>query len=167
MKYLLDSNTFIQAKNSYYSMTICPGYWDWLLQSNNLHGVSSIDLVRQELEKGTDSLKDWVKDNSHIFMPVSDEKTQQAFIEVANYVSSLSNLKEAAKSDFLDGADPWLIAKAMVTGTTIVTHEKLNPQSQRKIFIPNICQYFNVSYIDTFEMLHLLEAQFVLENKKL
>ncbi|WP_448218276.1 DUF4411 family protein [Endozoicomonas sp. 2B-B] len=30
MQYLLDANTFIQAKNQYYAMDICPGYWDWL-----------------------------------------------------------------------------------------------------------------------------------------
>ena len=166
MKYLLDSNTFIQAKNTYYSMVICPGYWEWLLHSNNEHGVVSIDLVQKELEKGKDDLTAWAKNNSHIFMPVSDEPTQQAFITVANYVSTLNNLKEAAKGEFLDGADPWLIAKAIVTGTTIVTHEKLNLESKRKIFIPNICQYFKVPYIDTFEMLHILEAQFVLRSKE-
>ncbi|MGL5096417.1 MAG: DUF4411 family protein, partial [Planctomycetia bacterium] len=29
--YLLDSNVFITAKNSYYAFSICPGFWDSLL----------------------------------------------------------------------------------------------------------------------------------------
>ena len=33
MIYLLDSNTLIEAKNRYYGMTICPGYWSWVIRS--------------------------------------------------------------------------------------------------------------------------------------
>lgn len=163
MKFLLDSNTFIQAKNSYYSMAICPGFWDWLLHSNTEHGVCSIDLVKKELDRGDDDLTKWAQNNSHIFLPVSDEKTQQIFKEVADYVMS-SGFKEAVKNDFLGGADPWLIAKAKATDTIIVTHEQYNEEAKRKIFIPNICQQFNVPYINTFEMLNTLKAQFVLRN---
>lgn len=28
--YLLDANTYIQAKNLHYQMSFCPAYWDWL-----------------------------------------------------------------------------------------------------------------------------------------
>ena len=28
--YLLDANTYIQAKNEYYDMNFCPGFWQWL-----------------------------------------------------------------------------------------------------------------------------------------
>lgn len=34
MTYLLDANTLIEAKNRYYQMSICPGYWDWLHKAN-------------------------------------------------------------------------------------------------------------------------------------
>ena len=56
MNYLLDANTFIEAKNRYYSMTICLGFWDWLLYANLNAGVSSIRFVQQELTKGNDVL---------------------------------------------------------------------------------------------------------------
>ena len=136
MNYLLDSNAFIQAKNTYYSMAICPGFWDWILHSNNRQGVSSIDFVRKELEKGKDDLTKWVKNNPHIFVSVDDELTQKVFGQVANYVNSLSHLKDGAKSDFLSGANPWLIAKAIVTSTTIVTHEKLDYSPKEKYSYP-------------------------------
>lgn len=46
MKYLLDANTYIQAKNFYYGMDICPAYWDWLDQQSLAGLVGSIDLLR-------------------------------------------------------------------------------------------------------------------------
>lgn len=163
MKYLLDSNTFIEANNTYYSMIICPGYWQWLLHSNSAQGVASIEFVKAELEKKEDALFEWCKINPHIFLSVSDEQTQKAFIEVANYVNSL-DFREALKGDFLSGADPWLIAKAMTTQSTIVTHEQFNLQCKRKILLPNIAQNFGVPFIRTFELLHILEAKFIFQS---
>jgi len=71
-------------------------------------------------------------------------------------------MKPGAMEDFLSGADPWLIAKAMVTNAVIVTHEAYNPEIRRKFLIPNVCQHFNVTYINAFELLHALEAEFAL-----
>ena len=31
--YLLDANSYIQAKNLHYQMSFCPAYWDWLVCS--------------------------------------------------------------------------------------------------------------------------------------
>ena len=33
MRYLLDSNVFIQAKNLHYGFDFVPAFWDWLLQA--------------------------------------------------------------------------------------------------------------------------------------
>lgn len=162
MKYLLDSNTFIEAKNRYYSMTICPGYWDWILTSNEQHGVASIEFVKDELVRGNDDLAEWAKNHCRIFHAQDDEHTQAAFSTVVECVMRLENMRPGAQEDFLSGADPWLIAKAMVTGATIVTHEILNTSIRKKVLIPNICQMFSVNCINTFELLHTLEAEFVM-----
>ncbi len=164
MTYLLDANTFIEAKNRYYGMEICPGYWDWLLHSNNQGRVSSINAVKNELRKGDDELSQWAHDNEHIFFLENDEATQVAFAEIANYVMLLEAFNLAAREDFLSGADPWLIAKAKALDATVVTHEKLNRNIKRKILIPNICEDFGVKYINTFELLSILKAQFVMKN---
>lgn len=162
MNYLLDSNTFIEAKNRYYSMTVCPGYWQWLLQSNVQAGVASIGFVKDELTSGTDELAAWAKDNPHLFIANDDEQTQSAYAKVVQYVMTLAGMKHGAQEEFLRGADPWLIAKAMTTGAKVVTHEKLDRNIKRKILIPNVCEQFHVEYIDTFELLHELEAKFVM-----
>jgi len=141
---------------------VCPGYWEWILVSNQKSGVASIQLVMDELVSGNDELADWAKKHKELFLPISDISTQQANIKVVKYVSTLQGLKQNAQADFLRGADPWLVAKAMVTGATIVTHEKLDLHIRKKILIPNVCEYFGVKYINTFDLLHELEAEFIM-----
>ena len=162
MKYLLDSNTFIEAKNRYYSMKVCPGYWQWILMSHEKMGVASIDFVRDELKAGNDELAEWAEVNKKLFLKIDDDATQEQYVKVANYVMTLNSLKPHAPSDFLRGADPWLVAKALVTGATIVTHEKLDPHIKKKVLIPNVCEYFGVNYINTFDLLHQLDAEFIM-----
>lgn len=163
MKYLFDSNTLIEAKNRYYSMTVCPAYWIWLIKKNQSLDVASISLVRKELTDGSDELAAWAGANVELFIDVDDEETQINFGEVANLVAEQSSkMKAGAVEEFLSGADPWLIAKAMTTGATVVTHESYHPDAKKKFLIPNVCKHFGVNWINTFEMLETLEARFVL-----
>jgi hypothetical protein len=163
MTYLLDANTLIEAKNRYYQMRICPGYWDWLLKTNQAGEVHSIRSVRDELQRGNDELAEWAKDHSDLFLEESDDATQAAFAQVAQHLATTTlQMKAGALEEFLSGADPWLIAKAMTTNATVVTHEQLNLAARRKFLIPNVCHHFGVRFMDTFELLNALEARFVL-----
>lgn len=163
MTYLLDANTLIEAKNRYYQMHICPGYWDWLCKSHLAGEVNSIRSVRAELQRGNDELADWATGHAPLFLDESDDATQAAFVEVAQHLANTAlEMKPGALDEFLGGADPWLIAKAMTTNATVVTHEQLNLAARRKFLIPNVCQHFGVRFMDTFELLNALEARFVL-----
>ncbi|WP_256823064.1 MULTISPECIES: DUF4411 family protein [unclassified Pseudomonas] len=165
MKHLLDSNTLIEAKNRYYGMTICPGYWAWILQQHQALEIASIVPVRDELAKGNDDLTHWVKSNAQLFEDASDERTQVAFgYIVAKIAEQAPLMKVGALEEFLEGADPWLIAKAMTTGAVVVTHEVYNPDIKRKYTIPNVCSLVGVSYMNTFELLGKLDARFVLHR---
>lgn len=163
MKYLLDANTLIEAKNRYYQMSICPGYWDWVLKSNQSDVVASIDSVGEELRRGNDELAQWAKDHPHLFLDESDDATQASFAEVAQYVAdNAAIMKAGALQEFLSGADPWLIAKARTIGATVVTHEQFNEAIRRKFLIPNICRHFGINHFDTFDLLKIAEAKFIL-----
>ncbi|RMO85586.1 hypothetical protein ALQ32_03844 [Pseudomonas syringae pv. tagetis] len=164
MKFLLDSNTLIEAKNRYYGMTICPAYWQWLLLKNQAFFLASIGPVKDELTKGHDELADWAKENSTFFQSISDEETQAEFVKVATLVAQTQGMKTGAMEDFLKGADPWLIARALTSGATVVTHEVRNLDAKRKFIIPNLCEQLNVPYMNTFELLHHLNAIFVLPH---
>lgn len=96
---------------------------------------------------------------------MSDNATQQNLASVVAHVAEqqvLASMSPGAMDEFLRGADTWLIAKAMTSGATIVTHERLNFDCKRKFLIPNICNHFGVAYIDTFALLHTLNASFIM-----
>jgi hypothetical protein len=158
----MDANTYIQAKNFHYNMSFCPAYWDWLDKQFANGEIVSIQIVYDELTDGSDELAEWVKNRKGQFIGVSDDRTQEIYIEIVNYVMDMEGKKQQHKDTFLEKADPWLIAKALATGATIVTHEVLDPPNSTKVKIPNICKKFGVGYMSTYELLEALEAKFVL-----
>ena len=98
MIYLLDANTLIEAKNRYYQMSICPGYWDWLLRANQAGKVHSIRSVRDELQRGNDALAVWAKEHAPLFLDESDHATQTAFAEVAQHLARRCCINQSEKS---------------------------------------------------------------------
>lgn len=159
--YLIDSNIFIQAKNLYYGFDICPGFWEWMDRAASVCNVRSIVTVYAELADGNDELAEWIKDRKGDgrFLGVSDVATQTAFRNVAAAVQGAA-YHDPAKAHFLGKADPWLVAKAMVVGATIVTLEKAATEAKRRVPLPNICDAFRVPYIDTFALLRNHTASF-------
>lgn len=75
MRYLLDANTYIQAKNQYYGMDICPAYWDWLDLQFEQGLIGSVDMIGRELRDGNDELADWVKERPGHFINNDDDAT--------------------------------------------------------------------------------------------
>lgn len=162
MSYLLDANSYIQAKNAHYRMNFCPGFWEWLDASFLLGHLSSISMVYKELTDYGDELSDWVKQRQIQFDAIDDRATQEFFGKIAEHVMAMKLPTDPEKIRFLGGADPWLIAKAATTGKTIVTHEVMAPDNSKKIKIPNVCKDFNVSYITSFDLLDALQARLIM-----
>ena len=164
MNYLLDSNTLIEAKNRYYQMRVCPGYWAWIARNQAVGELASVRSVGDELRRGNDELADWARANGELFLSESDDATQTSFAEVAQHVAEQTErMRPGALDEFLGGADPWLIAKARVMGAAVVTHEQFHPDARRKFLIPNVCRHFGVTWMDTFQLLNQMKARFVLE----
>ncbi|MFG1462464.1 DUF4411 family protein [Xanthobacter sp. DSM 24535] len=160
MMFLFDTNVFIEAKNRYYAFDICPGFWDWMdhvVQAD----AGSIVMVRDELCNGGDELADWTiaRRDHPWFLKVDDGDTQAAFAAIAAHVAR-GIYTDAAKANFLSGADPWLIAKAQVIGATLVTHEVAAPLAKKRVPIPNVCNHFRVPYLNTFDALRGLAGTF-------
>ncbi|MBT0964005.1 DUF4411 family protein [Denitromonas iodatirespirans] len=110
MNYLLDANTFIEAKNRYYGMTVCPAYWEWLLLQNGGLEIASISEVRTELTDGKDDLAAWARDNKQLFLDVADDDTQSVYADIVNFLSGeVDKMLPGALDEFLRGADPWLV----------------------------------------------------------
>ncbi|AZF90254.1 MAG: DUF4411 family protein [Phage 5P_2] len=157
--FVLDANVFINAARHYYAFDIAPAFWEQLVQLAAKGRIVSIDRVRDELLRGNDELAEWAKKNFHgYFDETVDAAVLEVYRQIMIWAQQQSQFIEAAKADFAcaDNADAWLAAYAKVKGYIVVTHEKFDPNIRRKIPIPNVCQAFGVSYVDTFEMLRLL-----------
>lgn len=159
MIYLLDANTYIEAKNRYYDMEFCPAYWEWLDQQFAKGVAGSIDMIGRELKDGNDELAEWAKARGTQFIANDDDATQATYIDIVQFIMSQS-FSPANRDQFLAKADPWLIAKAKTTGATVVTHESWLNDATKKVKVPNICKQFGVRCIDTFEFLRETQVKF-------
>lgn len=161
LMYVLDTSIFITAANGCFSFDFGEKFWSFLLKNAQDGILCSIDKVLAEIEQGEDYLKDWVTENLRgYFYPTNDDEILKHFAEISGYVSSLSShYKQEAIDDFLqeDNADPWVIAFAKAKRLTVVTQEKPNPNSKRKVKIPDVCKRFNIRCIDMITMLKELK----------
>ena len=160
-KYLLDSNVFIEAHRRYYSFDICPGFWECLSYHHDESTLYSIDKVKDELMTG-DALGMWVRNSisGNMFHSTDGSDVVQQFSSIIQEVQMSNQYNHEAKSEFAQIADGWLVAYAKTHDFIVVTHEVYNPDIRKKIPIPNLCREYGVSYIDTFNMLRDLNAQF-------
>lgn len=63
MKYILDTNTLITAKNSFYAFAIVPSFWRWLDRAVSQENVILLDVVMDEIRRGGDELTDWTREH--------------------------------------------------------------------------------------------------------
>lgn len=157
--YLLDSDVFIQAKNLHYGFDFCPAFWDWLDVASSDAKVFSIEKVRLELEEGADALASWASSRPSFFLP-PDPAMLPALGRVSDWATS-GRYEPAASSTFLQLADYYLVAHALAHGYIVVTQE-VSSASVRRIKIPDACVALGVTFMNTFEMLRVERARFIL-----
>lgn len=161
-KYILDANVFITSKNSYYDPQFHPGFWKFL--DLGIHNGTFIlhRRVYEELKKGRDELSQrvalWepkVKNPS----PAEMEK----FREVCTY--TVSQPQWIKKVDaFLDGADPWLVAHACISSSTIVTLEKTDIEANCKSpKLPAVARKFGCKSIGLYSLIRECKPIFELK----
>lgn len=160
--YILDANVLIEAKNSYYAFSICPGFWEALAASNSTSAVGSIVEVKAELLKQEDDLKAWVSGlPADFFVDVKNAESLPLFGQMQAWARSNGQYSEAAKRAFAENVtDAWLVAGCKSLKATLVTMEKPAPDSRKIIKIPDVCNTFGVSWCNTFDMLTALGASF-------
>ena len=160
IRYLLDTNVFIQAKNLHYGFDFCPAFWEWLEAQNQAGMVASIEKVGDELKALNDDLTHWAKARGTDFFLQPDDSIVPTLSSVSEWASS-QNYEAVAVSTFLQVADYWLVAHALALGAAVVTHE-VSADTIRKVKIPNACIALGVQCLNPYEMLRREQARFVL-----
>ncbi|WP_027020770.1 DUF4411 family protein [Corynebacterium sputi] len=159
--YLLDANILIDAKNRYYAFDLAPGFWEWIDKAHQSRSIASIDAVQKELIAGNDDLADWAKSKTGFFLPV-DQASVQLFPTLTQWASNGDYRQDAINEFTGQNADYQLIAYAKAHRHVVVTNERSQPLSKRRIMIPDACQAMGVATEDPFTMLRKSGARFVL-----
>lgn len=163
--YVVDSNFFIQAHRANYPLDVATSFWDKVKQLAQRGKIISIDKVKKEIFDHQDELKDWCENNlpADFFKETTEVVT--SYVQIVAWANSRSGHYNAtALAEFLgaDEADAWLVsfAHADVANRVLVTHEKSQPDRKNKVKIPEACAPFDISYVDTIEMLRQLGERF-------
>lgn len=166
--FVLDSDVFIAAKNTYYAFDICPGFWAGLLLGHAKDRVRSIDHIRTELLAGQpkEDLVVWVKEQvpPNFFHETDTQQVFDAYAKISQWVQRSTQYFDRAKAKFATEADGWLVAYSMVHDTTVVTNEQPRPDSRNRVLLPDVCAQFKVPVKDTFSLLREMEAKFDLRR---
>ncbi len=164
--YVLDASVFITARRTYYGLDFCPGFWQALLYHHRFGDLLSIDKIEEEILEGTDELRDWVANDvpAGFFVTSSEPDILHSYTQIIDWVDQNPQYTQAAKNEYADDPDGWLVAYAHAKDCVVVTQEVLDPNIRRGIPIPNVCDAFGVECINTFDMLRALGVTFVCDN---
>jgi hypothetical protein len=138
--YVIDTSSFIVLEN-YYPDTF-PSFWGAWNGLADVGRVISVEEVQRELDTQAtaDFLFDWVDGRKAIFgPPLTAEGQAVADIFAVPHFQQMISQKQRAKNSPV--ADPWVIARARLSGACVVTEEALKPNASK---IPNVCAHFGV-----------------------
>ena len=157
IRFVLDTGPISALQYSY--PDIFPSLWKLLQDDVNDGIISSVMEVRRELENRQipgDFIEKWIIRNSRIFTPPDiDEQNfvRQLMSETRGKMLVSQKTIKAGKP----AADPWIIAKALHTQSTVVTLEKrtapdhtTNPTQGK---IPDVCDGLKIPCINWEEFM--------------
>jgi hypothetical protein len=143
--YVIDTCSLTELQRVY-PIDVFPGAWDLVDRLVTEGSLGSSEQVLEELKAQDNFLQQWVKDHKHMFMPLSNDVQTQA-TRILSTHPTLIDLKKRKS-----GADPFIIASAMVTSAAVVTEERPSG-GPPKVKIPDVCKDYDVQCLPILEML--------------
>lgn len=143
--YVVDCCSLIYAWRDFYTPKAFPNVWEWIDDHIEADQLISHNEVLQELDFPED-LREWCDERRHIFTD-ADEVEQQL---VTRLLSDYPIFRPQGGK--MKWADPWIIARAHLNQSVVVTQEK--PGSPKRI--PFICEAEGIECITIQEMVNRL-----------
>ena len=110
-----------------------------LIANGYLHAVFE---VYKELSAVDDFLFDWGKKHKNIFKDLDSRQIDK----VKEILNEFPNLLDFNKTN--TDADPFIISHAICENCKVITVEKHSSDNAKRIKIPNVCDYYEIEYID-------------------
>jgi hypothetical protein len=143
-KYTIDTCS-LTAMRSVYPPDVFPGAWTKLDNLADAGVLVSIEDVLEELKHQEDDVCDWARKHPSIFHAL-DGPVQQKVREILRTHGNLVDIKRRKS-----GADPFVIAHAILNKCIVVTEEKPSGGPD-KSKIPDVCKAYNVECIRVLDM---------------
>lgn len=135
-RFCLDTSAFINPWRRMWPLDLAPRFWDDLAALAAGGRLVVSEEVREELDRKDDELAAWARAHVPEWHPLTDE-VQTVVTEIMGRWGRLVDSKR-----YRSGADPFVVATARVTGTTVVTDE--GPGDEKTIRIPYVCGQLGV-----------------------
>ncbi|MDA3823219.1 MAG: DUF4411 family protein [Bacteroidales bacterium] len=146
-KYIIDTCS-LTAMRRVYPRDVFPSAWDKLDELAESKTIASTEDVLEEIKSQDDEILEWANEYEEIFHPLSEE-IQLSAIKILETHENLIDLKKKKS-----GADPFVIATAMVHSCAVVTEEKPSG-GPSKSKIPDVCLDYGVKCMKILDMLRI------------
>lgn len=167
-KFLIDANTLMTASRFFYAYDLAPSFWETFEDEIKAGNIVLLDMVKAEIDKGEDELKEWVSERKDDFQVCNhvDPEIIPKYAEVMQYIQECGfynerGLNELARNEV---ADPWLIAAAAAKDYKLITFEQsagsLNVKNKSgRVKIPDVAKHFDVEIHTLFQMMRQLKIK--------
>ena len=144
MKYVFDSDSLINLFSHYYPERF-PTLWEKYHVLVSEGELVSVREVFNEIGSSKDSLGVWAREHKNILFLESTVEELRFVAEIfqVRHFQTMIRKKERLKGKPV--ADPFVIARARISGACVVTQEK-NTENAAKI--PNVCDRFEIDCIN-------------------
>lgn len=163
--YVVDSNFFIQAHRATYPLDVATSFWNKVHELAQTGTIISIDKVKKELFDKNDDLEEWCVSNlpSGFFHDSSSALSQ--YSQISSWaITKNDHYLPNAINEFLDAdeADAFLVAYTLeyFQNRVLFTHEVSDPKRRNRIKMPEPCDHFGVTYMNTIGMFRELGITF-------
>jgi hypothetical protein len=139
MLYSIDTSSLINGQRDLLPPTVFTSFWDNLEAMIEAGVVRAVDQVREELARKDDAVTAWAEARPALFVPL-DEQVLAATKAILAVHPKLTGVGKGR-----NGADPFVIALALVHGGTVVTEEHPTGRIE-KPKIPDVCEALGVPW---------------------
>lgn len=147
VRYSLDTSALLNAWQRNYPPDVFPTLWDNLDGLINDGILIATEEVLVELEKKEgDAVHNWAKQRPAMFVPIDGQIQQVVSTILQNYPRLIDNRTNRS------GADPFVVALAVVEGCTVVTGERPSGNPARPK-IPDVCDGMGVRCIGMVDLI--------------
>ena len=144
--YIIDTNAVVDFYDRYY----CPDVFETLSRDvNAIAAQNKVFLISQVIEEldrnlNRDSLSEFK--NLQLNRLPESQSVQINVAEITRYLEKSNRPKLV--TNFLKGADIYLIAQAIVHGKKIITNERGLYNTNSKIYIPAVARHYNIETLE-------------------